>query len=227
MQLPFLFIIGNSWAVSVSCKNFFCRVTFGMAKSFILMSTQLTGKVGEAMKKVSEWKKLEKIYELYEQKMYYLAFAILKDEGFAEDAVHEAMLGMTSYLPAMEDTASPGCYSLIKRLTKNAAIDIYRRRRRENIICVQFDEEPEGAGSLTELGNPERCIEVLYSKELLKQCMKDMPDSLKELLKLKYMCELDNQEVSELLGISAASVRKRDERLKKFILNKVGETYEQ
>lgn len=179
------------------------------------------------MKKVSEWEKFEKIYELYEQKMYYLAVAILKDEGLAEDTVHEAMLHMTGYLPSLQDVNSTECYGLLKKLTKNAAIDMYRRRHRENLIYVQFDEEAEGEDAAVELGNPERCIEVLYSRELLKRCTEDMPDSLKELLKLKYMCGLDNREISELLGISAVSVRKRDERLKKFIYNKVGETYEQ
>lgn len=178
------------------------------------------------MKKISQREKMEKIYELYEQKMYYLALAVLKDEGLAEDCVHEAMLRLTAYLPSIKDCGSAKCYALVRKLTKNAAIDIYRRRRRENRICAPFDEETQERDATVERGNPERCVEILYNRDLLKRCMEDMPASLKELLKLKYMCGLNNREIGELLGISAVSVRKRDERLKKFIYDKVGESYE-
>ena len=35
---------------------------------------------------------IERCYKLYEQKMYHVAYCILRDEGLAEDAVQEAFL---------------------------------------------------------------------------------------------------------------------------------------
>ncbi|MBQ6211654.1 MAG: hypothetical protein IJJ57_02015, partial [Ruminococcus sp.] len=39
-----------------------------------------------------ETEKLKKLYSIYEQPMYRIAYAVLHDEGLAEDAVSEAFI---------------------------------------------------------------------------------------------------------------------------------------
>ena len=45
------------------------------------------------MREYSDSEKLERLYELYEQKMYAVAFSILRNEWQAEDAVQDALYG--------------------------------------------------------------------------------------------------------------------------------------
>lgn len=166
--------------------------------------------------------KLEEIYLLYEQKMYHLAFSVLKDEGLAEDAVHDAILKIINYLPKIQKTDSFECRSLVMKITKTTTIDLYRSSHKEQISSAELDEELLN----TSQNNIDSYIEETAAKFLINRCMKDMPDSLKEIVKLKYYCQLSNQEISQILQVSMDVVRKRDERLKRFIKEMAGENYE-
>ncbi len=75
-------------------------------------------------------KKLEEIYRLYENKMFYLAFSILRDEGQAEDVVHNSIIKLVDYLPKIKAGDSPECRALVMKVTKSTAIDLYRATRR-------------------------------------------------------------------------------------------------
>lgn len=166
--------------------------------------------------------KLEEIYLLYEQKMYRLAFSVLQDEGLAEDAVHDAILKIMNYLPKIQKTDSPECRSLVMKITKTTTIDLYRFRHKEEISSMELNEEHLH----TSQNNIDSYIEETAAKFLISRCMKDMPDSLKEIVKLKYYCQLSNQEIAQILQVSMDVVRKRDERLKRFIKEMAGDNHE-
>lgn len=166
--------------------------------------------------------KLEEIYLLYEQKMYYLAFSVLKDVTLAEDAVHDSIIKIMNYLPKIKRTDSPECKSLVMKITKTTTIDIYRSRRQNTLSFKEIDDEqlPDNKDDI------ESCINSINARFIISQSIQDMPESLKEIVKLKYYCELTNREIAEILQVSTDVVRKRDERLKRFIKEKAGEQYE-
>ena len=49
---------------------------------------------------------IEEIYKLYEQKMFYIAFSILKDESAAEDAVQNAFIKLINNISRVKDPDS-------------------------------------------------------------------------------------------------------------------------
>ena len=51
--------------------------------------------------------KLQKLYELYEQPMYRIAYAVLHDTALAEDAVHDAFVRLVSRLEKIGEPDSP------------------------------------------------------------------------------------------------------------------------
>lgn len=164
-------------------------------------------------------RKLEEIYRLYESKMYYLAFSILCDEGQAEDAVHNSIIKVVEYLPKLKAVDSPECRALVMKITKSTAIDLYRATRKiSGESDVELIEDSQNDIDIF--------LDEFAAKNIITQCLNTMPDSLKEIVKLKYFCQLSNGEVAEVLQVSVDVVRKRDERLKKFIKDKVGEQYE-
>ena len=74
---------------------------------------------------------IERCYKLYEQKMYHVAYCILRDEGLAEDAVQEAFLKLMKSNVDFKDAKSDECKQYIITIIKHASIDIYNRKKRE------------------------------------------------------------------------------------------------
>ena len=71
------------------------------------------------MRKQSDSETLEQLYDLYEQKMYAVAFSILHNEWQAEDAVQDAFVRL---------------FKNIRRLKKR----IWKQKRHGHMFCVQY-----------------------------------------------------------------------------------------
>ena len=84
---------------------------------------------------------MTELYETYEQKMFGIANAILHNDWQAEDAVHEAFVRMVPYLSRCKDVNDEKTKILIVRVIKSAAIDIYRKNKRENTYILDTEED--------------------------------------------------------------------------------------
>ena len=74
--------------------------------------------------------KLLRLYELYEQPMYRIAFAVLHDSALAEDAVHDAFVRIIGKLKKLGAPDSPKTKAYIVKTVQSTSITIYRRNRR-------------------------------------------------------------------------------------------------
>ena len=81
------------------------------------------------------------LFQLYEKKMYHIAFSILHDSYQAEDAVMNAFEKMLSKGYAVDDPESDAAKALVIRVTRSAAIDLYRINKWEQ-ERVRLSEEP-------------------------------------------------------------------------------------
>ena len=151
---------------------------------------------------------IEKCYELYEKKMYYLALKIVNDEMAAEDSVHNAFIKLIEGKVIFPDPESDECKRYIITVTKNAAIDVYRKKKRESERLYLIGEEvPDNAlnhGDWIGLDISERYLETL-------------PDKYQSVVKCMAIDEMSTKETSKELGISEATVRKRYERARKML----------
>ena len=71
------------------------------------------------------------VFNMYEQKMYHIAYAILHDSYQAEDAVMDAFVRLLERQYSIEDPAANATKRLIIQVTRSAAIDLYRKNSRE------------------------------------------------------------------------------------------------
>ena len=74
---------------------------------------------------LSDSQKLERLFDLYEKKMYGTAFQILRDEGQAEDAVQDAFLRVMAHISQINQPESVETQRLMVKVIRSAAIDIY------------------------------------------------------------------------------------------------------
>lgn len=144
----------------------------------------------------------ERLFELYERSMYCLAYQILNDPWDAEDAVIDAF---TRILKSREPISRPEDAKTRNRLmqaTKQAAIDIYRKRRRDRNYFAEdvlTDDIPDSQNDQDT---------SFWTEELLRS----LPEKYSSVLKCRFLQDRSIAETALILGISEAAVSKRQER---------------
>lgn len=145
------------------------------------------------------------IYEKYKFLMFSIAMDVLQDKFAAEDAIQNAFLKIMNNCDKIDDLESKRTKRLIITITKNSAIDIYRKRNilwNREIEIEKIVEFPKEDFQVSEENDRFYAIEIL-------------PEKYKEILLLKYSAGFSNGEIAEILDISEVNVRKRLSRAKK------------
>ncbi len=147
---------------------------------------------------------IEKMYKLYEQKMYKIAYSILRDSGLAEDAVQEAFLKLMKRDVYFEDPASDDCKRYLITVIKHSSIDIYNKKRREQeVMCASYDDVEETVGQEDRSGGLD-----------LEEIISSLPPKYYAVVNCLIIKDLTVNETAVELGITAAAVRKRFQRAK-------------
>lgn len=170
---------------------------------------------------------VSKLYKEYEKLMLKVAYSVLKNIEQAEDVVNESMIKIIKNLSKFEksNVICNKTKALIVIIVKNTAINVYRSNSKNKFIDIETQEN-----ILT--SNIEKPEDTILSEEMLKKMIESinlLDDKYSSVIKLKYLFDFSNKEISETLGITDENVRIRLHRglkiLKKLIVEK-GEEYE-
>jgi len=166
----------------------------------------------------SNLKKMEQLYSLYESKMYSVAYGILKNVAQAEDVVQDSFIKLTDYLDKINSVDDNKTKWLVIKIVKTTAINIYHRNQKESSLFDYTENH--------EIEDPENIIETkiinMHNHDMIDSVLLDMPEIYKQVIKLRYFYELSTIEISEITGIDNSTIRKRNERAKKYIVEKIG-----
>ena len=155
---------------------------------------------------------IEACYELYEQKMFRVALAVLRDEKLAEDAVQDAFLQLIRHKVYFKKADSDDCKRYILAVIKNTSINLYNKRKNENKI-VSFAENLETVCAdeavITDDNNNEgtSCTPLMNS----------LPEKYYAVVECLVIRDYSVRQTADKLGITEANVRKRYERAKKMM----------
>lgn len=155
-----------------------------------------------------EKSKLEKLYYEYKGLMKYVAFDILRDNGLAEDAVHEAFIKLTRHLVGIDEIYSHKTKSFIVIIIRSVALDMLDKEKRNKIYSIE-DIEDKAVIEDNIIGNIE--LEELCS------IIQSLPDIHRDIIELKVYYELSDKEIGDILGISHQAVRKRLQRARNVL----------
>ena len=182
---------------------------------------------GEKMgQRLNEYDKVVKLYELYEQKMYRIAYSVLNNQWQAEDAVSEAFIKIMKNLSKIRDVESDKTKKFIIRIIQNTSIDYYRKNQKERaVFTVVSDEEQEHFPSP---GNSvDDMLKDMDSQEEVNRLLSVLPEKYREVLLYRCVHELSVKETAAVLEISDNLVKKRYERARNMLMKKLGdEQYE-
>ncbi|MCH5325167.1 MAG: sigma-70 family RNA polymerase sigma factor [Eubacterium sp.] len=143
-----------------------------------------------------------RLYAEYEQAMYRTAFGVLKNSYDAEDAVHEAFLGIIKggMLSRLTDAGSSGTKAYILTAARNAAINILNKRKR-TVAVEAFDDVATASAEET----------VLSAAGVgeIKAALLALPKGDYEILCLSLVGGASGEETAAVLGISYDAARQR------------------
>lgn len=156
--------------------------------------------------------KMERIFEEHSLEMHRQAYFILRDMNDAEDAVQNAMVSILKHLNKLQDPCSNATRWYVLETARNAAKDIYRRKRRRWEKEMPYDENV----------SKEDPMEQYHGEnEVLKQIM-ELSSRDRDILMLKYIQGYGYAEIADILGISKEAAKKAGKRAKDRLENLFG-----
>ena len=150
--------------------------------------------------------KFEIVYDEYKNLMFYVANEILGDTKDSEDVVHDAFLKVIKIIDRIHDPRCPQTKNLVVTIVERTAIDLYRKRKRRQIIPL--DEETINVPTSFE-------TDYVIERSSIARAIAMLPTRYRELLLLKYDSGLSEKEISEVLSMTEANVHKTIQRAKK------------
>ena len=161
---------------------------------------------------------LRQLYERYCQNMYSAAYRILKDSYLAEDAVHNAFLRASGHLDKIGNPEETSARNYLLIIARNEAIRIYQQNQKQ-FPAEGFEE------TIPDLQNIELETESREVKKQILDSIRSLEPVYCDILLLKFRCELEDEEIAEMLGITLANVRVRLHRARNKLKQKLSEVY--
>ncbi len=155
----------------------------------------------------------------YEQRVRDCARRMSLDRQDAKDAMQEIFLRMVSSLPRFQGKSAFGTW--MYRLSHNTCIDEFRRGTRDKehrLTTVPKDEQGDPLDRVAaQFGDPEIELDSTIQECYLGQALADLPESYREIVRLRLGEGRSNEDVARLLGTTVDSVKSKLRRARKLL----------
>ncbi|MBQ8981249.1 MAG: sigma-70 family RNA polymerase sigma factor [Eubacterium sp.] len=159
--------------------------------------------------------KFDIVYYEYRERMFFAAFDIVKNKEDAEDAVHNAFIGIVNNMNSIDDPLSKRTLSYVIKAAKNAAINIYNKNNKIETVEYNDDINISDNDFFDSITNKQKLDETVDAISNLK-------DTYKLPLYYYFVCDMKIKDIATLLGLSTSAVKVRIHRGKKELLRIVG-----
>jgi RNA polymerase sigma factor (sigma-70 family) len=162
----------------------------------------------------------EALMRRYNQRLYRLARAALRDEAEAQDALQEAYL--SAYRSIGQFRGEAALSTWLSRLVLNECFSRIRRRaRRENVVPMSTPtsatEHEMSSVPAPDSELPDRTLGRAQMRALLERKLDDLPEQFRLIFVMRSVEELSVEETAQSLGIPEATVRSRHFRAKSML----------
>jgi RNA polymerase sigma-70 factor (ECF subfamily) len=139
----------------------------------------------------------EELVSLYRERVYRIAFRVMREKESALDVAQEAFIRVHAELRNCRGEAAFGGW--LYRLVTNLAIDHYRRAKRRRFLPLVKDFAGEGG--------PDRELEAKRAKLKLAEALDCLTDRQKKVFVLKHYQGLNTAEISGVIGAAEGTVK--------------------
>jgi RNA polymerase sigma-70 factor (ECF subfamily) len=138
----------------------------------------------------------EELVEQYRERVYRVAWRILRDDEGAEDAAQEAFIKVFRNIGRFEERSS--LYTWIYRITVNIALNKLKRDKFRRMLplgdMIKRDTRP--------FADPERAALGNEVAERIEEAVKTLPEKQRAVFTLRFYEELSHKEIAEIVGCS-------------------------
>lgn len=147
------------------------------------------------------------VFDKYQLKMQTIACGILHDTHLSEDAVSEAMIKIIKNADMIDDIESKKCANFVYTITKNTALDLYRKKQKEAENCAAYCEKDTISYNI---------FESQYSfGDQMQSYLSKLSQIDVDIIALKYGDNFTYREIGLILEMNEDSVRQRAVRARK------------
>lgn len=151
-------------------------------------------------------KAFEKQYNDNRNLAYSIAMKILSNNALAEEAVSDAFLSIAKNFQTVNNLNAHKKNKYIIITIRNASNMILRKEKNALDDLPLDEDEYVSDEDITAFGI-----------ELIKECMKKLSQTDKEIIYLRYTLDMDHKQISNTLGISQSASRKRLQKAKQTL----------
>lgn len=166
----------------------------------------------------------EIIMRRYNQRIYRVTRAILRDEAEAEDVMQDAFVKAYQHLPQYAGLAPFSIW--LTRIAVNEALRRLRLRNRSQQLD-NFEHEEEGSMNVAETSlDPEQRASLAELGQLLEAAVLNLPDQYRTVVMMRDIEELTTAETAAALDLTEENVKVRLHRgralMRDWLFDRVG-----
>lgn len=156
--------------------------------------------------------KFTQLYEKYGRLMKYIARLRMKDDYLAEDAMHNAFIKLTRYLNTIDEVDCHKTKRFVVLVIESVITDMQRKNKHDP--RDSYEELEPTVGYETDM------LDGVAVQELMNM-IAELPENYRTVLELRAYHELGEKQIADILGIGYAAVRKRLERARALLSEKL------
>ena len=162
--------------------------------------------------------KFRRIYVKYHRLIYHVAYQILHNNEDAEDAVQETFMRVVENFSKISEPICPKTKNFLVIICKNVSLSMLRERNRASTAELPDNLPDERTGA-----DPQ---ETSSEKDLVRRvvgAILALPDRYRDCMYMELIQEMSYREIASALGQKPETVRKRLQRGKKLLREKLRE----
>jgi RNA polymerase sigma-70 factor (ECF subfamily) len=175
--------------------------------AFTSITSRMDDEVQQLLRKRRYDEALEQLLDLYEEKIFRMALAMLRDAGRAEDITQDVFLKAWRALPAYDWRAAIGTW--LYAIARNTCLSALRSESYRRTWPMTESIEPAVAGTTA--------IDIEVA-----ECLAALPDVQRQVITLYYLQEKSVRDVSELQNLPEGTVKSHLHRARRALAGMLG-----
>ena len=148
------------------------------------------------------------LYDLYFVPVYRYIYFRVKNRQEAEDLTQAVFVKAFENVGGFEERGrAPLAYFFTA--ARNTVINYWRKKKEESLDALR---EVQGDTFPATSGDPREAAERSETGNMLRQALKNLTEEQQEVITMRFISELSNKEIAELLGKSEDAIRQLQSR---------------
>lgn len=155
-----------------------------------------------------------RLYQNNEKLLFAVANGILHAQTKAEEAIQETFVKAIEHLDKLKGKDEEEIKAWLIVVAKNISINLVKKEAQ-----IQYFDPQDETESMVERYTADLTDEINYGR--LKELIRELPDTYKNILYLRFVCEWSYSEIAHELGVSVNLVGTRVLRGREILIRKL------